>query len=277
MAELRHGYSLSYPVESESPRGVVLDLDGPIWKNNQVSADAIDLVATLRQFSIPFAILTNDCSISRASLVEDLASFSLVVDAQTLLTPSVIFAEAAVNFGIRSIAYVGSTSAAQDLQPEISLIRQGLADAVVIGDVFDDYNREQLDYAARLALRGVPVYALQRKYLWSDDGQMRLDVGFWVAGFEAATATAIQTVGKPAPGAYRSALQHIGLGDESASHCWMVSDQVEPDLNGAAQFGLRTVLVSKELQNCNSLDSIVVKDLGQLSDLIIRFATSKHS
>jgi HAD superfamily hydrolase (TIGR01450 family) len=255
-------------VLSTRPSGIILDLDGLIWTHGSVAHGTAQLIGVLRDVGVPFAILTNDCSTSMCARLDTLRAHSLDLDSPGILNPLSVFNATAHRLGIERIAYVGSLTAARDFAPDITVVEQGSADAVVIGDGFAHYDREQLEFAVETACGGLPVFALQRKAFWSDDGRPRPDVGFWVAGIEAVTATEAITVGKPSSGAYAHALSSIGIEDSSASNCWMVSDEYECDLEGAKAAGLRIAqIAANDVVPPGSVD-FAFPSLGELAEAV---------
>ena len=87
---------------------------------------------------------------------------------------------------------------------------------------------------------GAELYCLHRNRWWQTADGPRLDAGAFVAGLEYAADTEATVLGKPSPEYFAAALEAIDADPELA---WMVGDDLEGDVVGAQQHGMRTVLV----------------------------------
>ena len=76
--------------------------------------------------------------------------------------------------------------------------------------------------------------------LVADGRGPRLDAGAFVAGLEYAAGIEATVLGKPSPEYFGAALEAI---DADPELTWMVGDDIEGDVVGAQQHGMRTVLV----------------------------------
>jgi HAD superfamily hydrolase (TIGR01458 family) len=87
---------------------------------------------------------------------------------------------------------------------------------------------------------GADLYCLHRNRWWQTKHGPLLDAGVFVAGLEYAADTEATVLGKPSSAYFEAALEVI---DADPQHAWMVGDDIETDIRGAQQHGMRTVLV----------------------------------
>ncbi len=150
---------------------VVLDVDGVIWIEGAPAPNAITFLRDLRRDAIPFCLLTNDCSVCKADRQQSLEQAGLDVRASELVTAAEVTADWLKSTAVRSIMYLGAPAALRDVAKGIRVLESGPVDAVVVGDLFADYNRQSLDRAAKALSDGAALVAMQ-----SNDGSHPLRI-----------------------------------------------------------------------------------------------------
>jgi HAD superfamily hydrolase (TIGR01458 family) len=118
--------------------------------------------------------------------------------------------------------------------------RSGGLQAVLVGDLGDQWSYEKLNVALRFLHAGATLVACQKNRVWNTGGQLSLDAGPFVAALEYAAATEAVLVGKPSPLFFRSVLEDLQLTPRDAV---MVGDDAEIDAGGAIAEGLAGWLV----------------------------------
>jgi ribonucleotide monophosphatase NagD (HAD superfamily) len=91
-----------------------------------------------------------------------------------------------------------------------------------------------------------------------------LDAGAFVAGLEYAADLQATVLGKPSAAYFNAALDAL---DTDAKLTWMVGDDVEADVGGAAACGLRTVLVRTGKFRPDAVEAARVKPEGIISSI----------
>ena len=87
---------------------------------------------------------------------------------------------------------------------------------------------------------GAGLYCLHKNPWWQTARGALLDAGAFVAGLEYATGLAATVLGKPSAEYFEAALAAL---DADPERTWMVGDDVDADIGGAAALGMRTILV----------------------------------
>lgn len=213
---------------------LVFDIDGVIQFDRRVHADAVRLVERLRRAGFALRFLTNDGYNSRQSRLAGMHAEGFMVAPHELYTSSYLAARYAASRG-PTYVLTSELAAAEYEGLEQDHTR---AKTVIIGDWFDHYDRERLQRAFEAALRGAEMVAVHKKRAWTHEGRRLIDVGFWVAGLEHCTGRPATVVGKPGTYAYESVLQDTGY---APADTVMISDEPDPDLLGAASFGMHTL------------------------------------
>lgn len=247
--------------------GVVLDVDGVLWTKGSPTSGAFQFLENLRRCRIPFCLLTNDCSVSKAQRYQSMVEAGFMIQAEQLVTAPQLTGEWLRNIGANTIMYLGATTAISDIPVDLTIQKIGPVDAVVVGDLFSSYDRHSLNRAANAVSSGAALVAMQRNPCWSDGSEWHIDNGFWIAGLEYVTGREAVVIGKPSPFAYQGAVNRLLLSPQSKGSIAFVSDDVLSDLSGAKDFGLLTIYFGKEVELPSWVDHMA-HDMNELSRLV---------
>jgi GTP cyclohydrolase II len=214
---------------------MVFDLDGVVQFGREVPKAAIELIDRARAAGHEVRFLTNDGYNSRESRMQQLRHAGLRVDRDEIYTSSYLAARY-IQAGTPVLALAGSPGC-----DELAHLPRAGSDAkiVIVGDWFEHYDRKQLQEAFTALQNGAELIAMHRKRHWQNSNGQLIDVGFWVAGLEYCTKRPATVVGKPSPFAYETLRQDLGY---PTNRIVMISDETDPDLNGAKRLGWRTIL-----------------------------------
>jgi HAD superfamily hydrolase (TIGR01458 family) len=111
---------------------------------------------------------------------------------------------------------------------------------------------------------GAALYCLHRNRWWQTKHGPLLDAGVFVAGLEYAAATHATVLGKPSSAYFEAALEAL---DADAPQAWMVGDDIESDVRGAQQHGMRTILVRTGKFRPDAVEESGIRPDGIVSSL----------
>ena len=226
-------------------RGFLFDVDGVLHVGGQPIPGAADVLHELTSREMPYRLLTNTTTASRATLAARLRAMGIPVAAELLITapmataayirrrfpdvPCYLLAkgDAVDDFRAAGIPIVGPDGA-----PE--------AGVVAIGGAEDELTYARLNHAYRLLLGGAKLIAMHRNTSWRTAQGMALDSGPFVTALATAAGVRATVVGKPAAAFFRQAIRDIAL---PARELVMVGDDARNDLLPARRLGMRGVLV----------------------------------
>jgi HAD superfamily hydrolase (TIGR01458 family) len=120
------------------------------------------------------------------------------------------------------------------------------ADAVLLGGADEGGEANQVFSYMNLARAfaeleaGAELYCLHKNPWWQTSRGALLDAGAFVVGLEYASGTTATVLGKPSAPYFEAALEALEADPE---HAWMVGDDVDADIGGAAALGMHTILV----------------------------------
>lgn len=222
----------------EGVEGLLLDLSGVIYVQDEAVPGAAEALERLRSAGIPIRLVTNTTMRPRRSILDRLERLGIEVDEAELITPASLAARRCAEAGYDSVSLVVLEELREDLE---GLERRGdSADAVVVGDLGESWDYDVLNRAFRELMDGAALIALQRNRYWETSEGLSLDAGPFVAALEYASGREAQVMGKPSPAFFELAVGELGVAPERVA---MVGDDVEADVGGAMDAGLAGILV----------------------------------
>ena len=218
--------------------GLLLDLSGVVYVEDEAVPGAAEALERLRSAGIPIRLVTNTTMRPKRSILERLERLGIESDSSELLTPATLAANRCAEAGYESVSLIVLDDLREDLEqvPE----GDGKVDAVIVGDLGDRWDYQVLNGAFRRLMDGAKLIALQRNRYWETAEGLSLDAGPFVAALEYATGRQAEVVGKPSESFFELALGDLGVSAERAA---MVGDDVEADVGGAMDAGLAGILV----------------------------------
>lgn len=218
---------------------VLLDIDGVLVVSWEPLPGAIETIEWLRAREVPFRLITNTTTHTRAKLARTLTDAGIAVSPEEVFTAVVATATYLRDAHPGARVFVLSDGDARaDLQG-IELV-EGDADVVVLGGAYDGFDYTTMNRVFRMLMDGADLVAMHRNLYWRTKEGWQLDGGAYVAALEEATGRPAVVCGKPASAYFASALEQVGLPAERTA---MVGDDVVNDVRGAQAAGLTGVLV----------------------------------
>ena len=221
--------------------GLLLDMDGVLAQSFAPLPGAVETLAWIRERGMPFRIVTNTTTHTRAELAATLRDGGFDLEAGDIVTAVVGTAAYLREHhpGAR-VLLLTDGDAREDLEG-VTLAGAGEpADVVVLGGASDDFTYANINRIFRLVMDGAALVGMHRNLYWRTADGLQLDGGAYLAGLEAAAGVTATVCGKPSPAFFESALALLGL---PADRVAMVGDDIVNDVLGAQACGLTGVLV----------------------------------
>src|SRR5579862_4653084 len=245
---------------------ILLDVDGVLHVSGEPIPGAVDAVRRLRSAGHRIRFVTNNTVMSRRELAEMLRGMGFTLEDDELQTTGGVAARVLQGKRVLALTMPGILDDLEGLE----LIGMN-ADAVLVGGADESeepgriYSYLNLNRAFLELVAGAELYCLHRNRWWQTTSGPRLDAGAMVAGLEYASGIEATVLGKPSPEYFAAALEALDADPEMA---WMVGDDVEGDIGGAAAAGLRTVLVRTGKFRPDDLDHTRISPDGILSSIV---------
>jgi len=250
-------------------RGLLIDIDGVVLRDDAALPGARELVAWLLETGVRFLFLTNYPSQTPADLSARLAGAGVPVPAEHFFTSAMATAEFLdKQAGARRRAFVvGEGALVHELYKIGFTISETEADYVVLGET-RHYNFEMIQRAAALIGRGARFVATNPDVAGPAG---RPSCGAFAAPIERMTGKTPFYVGKPNPFMMRAGLSQLGV--HSGEAC-MIGDNLMTDIIAGVQSGMETILVLSGVSKQQDLELVayrpdhVVADAFALRELL---------
>ncbi len=217
-------------------KGVLFDLDGVFYIEQQLIDGGIDCLQWLNEQQIPYRFVTNNTTMCRKDLTAKLSRLGLEVDENEIMSANYAGALLIEQRGFKRCRLVLRGSAKQDY-PTNYLQKP---DAIVIGDIGNRWDYDLLNELMNQVLEGAEIIALHKGRYHQGESGLLLDSGAFVAALEHATGKQALVVGKPNQTFFELASNTFRC---NPNELLMVGDDLINDIGGANQMGMHTVLV----------------------------------
>ena len=221
--------------------GYLIDMDGVIYRGNELIPGAEDFVGQLLATRTPFLFLTNNSQRTRRDVSTRLNRMGIAVDETHVYTCAMATARFLAAQKPNGTAFViGEGGLLTALHTHGYSIVDHDPDYVVVGEG-RTLSFEVIEKAVQLVAGGARLIATNPDPNCPiSGGGIRPGCGSIVAMIETATGRKAFSVGKPSPVMMRDARKQLGL---DTANTTMIGDTMETDILGGVQMGYRTVLV----------------------------------
>ncbi len=225
--------------------GVIMDMDGVLWRGDQPLAGIHDLFPFLRARAIPFALATNNSRMTPADYVEKLARMAVegIEEHQIVTSGTATAAYITRRYPYRSVIHVVGGDGLRKLITDAGFDVTGEVDprvvAVVVGIDFA-LTYDKLKQASLCVRAGADFIATNTDATFPTPDGLVPGAGSIVAALQTATGKIPISMGKPGRAMFDAALESL---DVSRDRTLMIGDRLDTDIAGAAEIGIQTALV----------------------------------
>lgn len=249
--------------------GMLIDMDGVVYRGDQMIPGADRFIDALQRDRIPFLFLTNNSQRTARDVATKLSRMGIHVTEQNIFTCAMATARYLASRKPNGTAFViGEGGLLQALDREgFSIVDQD-PDFVVVGEG-RTITLDTLERAVNLILGGAKLIATNLDPNCPTKNGTRPGCGATVAYLETVTGIKAFSVGKPSPIMMRAARKQLGL---ATSQTIMIGDTVDTDILGGTQMGYRTVLTLSgstsraELEHYAFGPDVIVDSIAELAD-----------
>jgi HAD superfamily hydrolase (TIGR01458 family) len=220
--------------------GLLLDIDGVLAVSWKALPGAVDAMKRLREDRVPFRLVTNTTTKTRAGLAGTLRDAGFDVREDEIVTAVVATAAHLRTAHAGAKVFVLSDGDATEDLAGVELVAVDDADVVVIGGAGEDFTYGTMNKIFRRLMEGASLVGMHRNLFWKTSEGWELDGGAYIAGLEEAADTKATICGKPAQAYFDAALAMLDVGTDRVA---MVGDDMVNDIVGAQAAGLTGILV----------------------------------
>ncbi len=248
-------------------KGILLDIGGVLYVGNSVIDGAVDAIAKLREhYKIRF--VTNSTRRPPSIIYDKLTKMGFDIKEHQLFTA--LAAAKALVSKENAKAVTILTEEAEKYFGELHCIDTS-SEFVVVGDAGENFNYIRMNRAFRTLMNGAKlIAAAKNRYFKDSDGELSMDAGGFVKALEYASGAEAIVVGKPSIAFFHEAVESMGL---SIDEVVMVGDDIESDIAGSQNAGIRAVLVKTGKYRPADLEGAifpdaVIESVAQLPSLL---------
>ncbi len=216
-------------------KALLCDIGGVLYVGETPIEGAVEAIALLKK-RVPVRFLTNTTQKTGAQVVEKLLKMGFDIEPSEVITAldvTKMLLEREKS-GALFLLTDDATRFFDDLPKEP-------CHYVVVGDAQQNFSYENLNRAFKVLLQGGELLAAAKnRYFKDHDGELSMDAGGFVATLEYASGQEARIVGKPSKAFYHLACSAMGMKPEETV---MVGDDIEGDVLGAQEAGIKAVLV----------------------------------
>jgi len=221
--------------------GLILDMDGVLWRGNQAVVDLPAFFARARQRGLRVVLATNNATRDPGKSLDTLRSFGVELEPWQIVTSGM-----AVTFQLQQrfpqggpVYIVGEEGLVNALREAGFFPAQDNVLAVVAGlDRTLTYDKIRL--ANRLIRSGAPFYGTNPDTTFPAAEEILPGAGTVLAAISTASEVAPQIAGKPYPTIFEFSLHRLGTPRERTL---VIGDRLDTDILGGQRAGCPTALV----------------------------------
>lgn len=220
-------------------KGILSDIDGTLYFKGKPIEGAIDTITKLRRKGIKLLFFTNTDSKSPKTIIKNLFNYGFDINETELYTPIIAIKEFLKNQKNKSIFLVTTREVAEEFKE--FQISDDMPDYVIIGDFHDNWDVNRLNQAFKFVLNGAELLGTQGNRFYLDHkGNPIIDTGSFIQMISYAASVKPKIFGKPSKDYFMQAIHKLHLKQDDVI---VIGDDIESDIHGAFNAGLRGILV----------------------------------
>lgn len=260
------------------PAGLMIDMDGTIYKGSNVIPGAKEFIEFLAEEKIPFVFLTNNSSHTREYYCDKLRSMGFRVGRESILTSTI----AAVRFikerRVGKKVFVIATPEVAGEIGELGIENQEECPDIVLLTFDRTITFDKINRAYHCIMNGAELIATHPDDLCPTEDSYDVDIGQFIHMLSYLTGTVPVIVGKPSGLMLEMAAGEMGVAKNGTM---MIGDRLYTDIRMASDADIASVLVLTGEAKLSDLDSLetkpthIVESVADMPHLISRLDQDK--
>tara|TARA_B100000965_G_scaffold387179_1_gene390241 strand:- start:115 stop:885 length:771 start_codon:yes stop_codon:yes gene_type:complete len=224
---------------SENINGLLIDLEGVLYNDNQLIPGSIDVIKELKRIGLKLRFLTNTTTAPRKKILEKLLNFGFDIEEKEIFTPIIATKNYLRDNTVKKISLVTNIEIIEEFKEYE--ITQKDPEAIIMGDIYKNFNWDILDRIFKLVyINNAALIALHQNKYCMRDGQVSLDLGPFVRAIEYASNKKSILMGKPEKNFFDLAIKDMEISKEAV---FMIGDDIISDIKGAKDFDIKAIQV----------------------------------
>ncbi len=259
-------------------KGLVIDMDGVLWRGDDAVPGLPRFIDTLRQKNIRFILATNNNTQTPASFAEKATRLGAEVRPEEVLTATtatIHYLHQCYPTGTRLYA-IGEKALKDQLQQAGFILADRDVRAVVAA-LDRNLNYDIIKRATLLINDGAAFIGANPDVVYPTPEGLVPGSGMVLAAIQATTGRAPLIIGKPEKWMFRIALERMNL---AAEQCASLGDRLDTDIAGGQSAGLKSILVLSGVTRLETLSTSSIRpdwifpSVAEIADALVQ--TTSH-
>jgi len=235
-------------------KGILFDLDGVLYTGSSAIEGAIQAIEKILASHIACRFVTNTSTLSLTSLQQKINRLGFSIPENEIISApqaTVLYLQGLKNPTCHLLM-------AEDVKQDFKAFKQSAtsADYIVIGDIGNAWSYALLNQVFNELMQGAKLIAIHKNKFWQTEHGLQMDIGGFVDALEYASGVKAMIIGKPSPDFFQIALDNMGL---KSSEVAMIGDDIDVDVGGSQQIGLKGILVKTGKYRQNYAEASAIK------------------
>ena len=220
-------------------QALLIDLEGVLYSDNKLISGSIEVVKELKKQGLKLRFLTNTTTAPRKNILEKLLNFGFDIEENEIFTPIIATKNYLRDNAVKKISLVTNIEIIEEFKEYE--ITQKNPDAVIMGDIYKNFNWEILDRVFKLVyLNNAALIALHQNKYCIRDNKVSLDLGPFIKAIEYASNKKSILMGKPEKNFFDLAVKDLDINNENIL---MIGDDITSDIEGSINANLKAIQV----------------------------------
>tara|TARA_Y100000590_G_scaffold281308_2_gene316423 strand:- start:635 stop:1417 length:783 start_codon:yes stop_codon:yes gene_type:complete len=251
-------------------KGVLLDLEGVLYSGDKLIDGVLETINKLKSKNLVIRYITNTTTTPRNSVFNKLRNFNLPVNDSDVFSPTMGANIYLNEKKIKKIYLLTNQSLIKDF--DSFEINENDPEAVIIGDIYKEFNWENLNKAFQLINKNnSEIIALHKNKYCKREDKITLDLGPFVQALEYASDKSAIAIGKPEKKFFDLVLKNMNLPIDQVV---MVGDDILSDISGAKKNNIMAIQVKtgkyqkKDEDSCFVQPDLRINSIFNLPDVL---------
>ena len=224
----------------ENVSGFMIDMDGTVYKGNNVIKGAPEFIERLKERNIPFVFLTNNSASDREHYFNKLTRMGFKINIDNILTSTTAtIAYIQKHHRGKTVYPLGTSKFIKEIKEAGICIDDEHPDIVLLA--FDtSVTYEKMNNAYQFLKKGSKFIATHPDDLCPTEDGYDIDIGPFIRFFESMTGKKATVIGKPNKMMVRMAAEKMNV---PLKRMVMVGDRIYTDMKMASDAGIRSIMV----------------------------------
>ena len=242
---------------SPRPRGIILDLDGTVYRGAQIIPGARATIERMRKGAHPLVFATNAIE-SVAEHVEKLAGLGIAVRPGEIINSTFVLIQRLQHEMPRARVFcLSDPPLVEQLAPHFQFSEDPNTIDVVIASTDRTFDFRKLSIGFHALRKGARFWATNAEPTWQQEDDEIPDAGAIIGALEGCSGRKLELVaGKPSPFMAEIALERLG---RTARECLVIGDNLTTEIAMGQRAGIPTALVLTGLSKRADLERASLK------------------